>query len=105
MLFLEPAKLREDFLHPSEDVTKKRRLVYSHATGSKTETESQRVVKGVTLVSAVTILGESILLVGTVIIIIIIVGHAIEKRVPGTDTYLILFEIHDIQSNLTILVW
>ena len=92
MLFLEPTQVREDFLHPSEDVTKKRRLIDSHTIGSKTETEPQRVIKGFTLVSAVTILGESILLVGIVIIIIIIiVGHAIEKWVPGTDTDLILF--------------
>ena len=100
MAFLETTELREYLLHPSEDVTEKRRLVDPHATGSKAEPEPQRVVKVVAMVSAVAVLGESILLV-VIVVIVIIVGHAIEKGVPGTDTDLILFKIHDIQSDWT----
>lgn len=75
------AQLGENLLHLSEDVSERWGLLDPHPIGSKAEAEPPGTVERVLSIPVEAIVEKSIFLI---IIVVVIVGHRIEKRVSVT---------------------
>lgn len=76
------AQLGENLLHLSEDVSERWGLLDPHPVGSKAETEPPGTVEGVLSIPVEAIVEKSIFLI--IVVVVVIVGHRIEKGVPAT---------------------